>query len=409
MAVVAVGLKPPDRLLPVPGIRLAAISAGLYEPERPDLALLAFAKGAACSAVFTQNAFCAAPVQQARKHLLFPGKKFCLINAGNANAGTGTRGLADAAHICQQLADIDGCDASAVLPFSTGVIGEYLPRQRIAAALPALYARLAEDNWLQCAQAIMTTDTIAKGISKTLYIADKPITITGIAKGSGMIRPDMATMLAFIASDAHVEQAMLDQILARAVDQSFNRICVDGDTSTNDAAVLIATGRAGHGIISDIESEAGRVLQGAVGDVCRYLAQAIVRDGEGASKFITLRIEQGKNREECLRVASAIATSPLVKTAFFASAPNWGRVLAAIGRAGLKNLALSAIEIYLDDLCIVKAGQRAASYNEAAGIEIMQRDEIGLTVNLARGPASETLWTCDLSYEYVRINAEYYT
>ena len=403
----AVGLEEPVNLLPVSGVRLAAISANIYKNKRLDLALFAYEEGTVCSAVFTQNAFCAAPVQVAREHLDKDGVKFCIVNAGNANAGTGKQGYEDTLDICQRLSEIDGCKIECILPFSTGVIGEYLPKDNMCSALPELYSKLAENNWNECAKAIMTTDTISKGVSKQVIINGESITLTGIAKGSGMISPNMATMLAFIATDASVNKNVLDKVLNQATKRSFNRICVDGDTSTNDAVLLVATGSSKQAVISDLHSDSAQVLQRAVNDVCLELAQSIIRDGEGASKFITVHIEGGRNEEECLAVADAIATSPLVKTAFFASDPNWGRILAVIGRVGLKDLDISFVDIYLNNLCIVKNGQRAMDYAEESGLAIMAEQEITLRVNLGRGEASETIWTCDLSHDYVRINAEY--
>lgn len=405
----AVGLKQAADLLPVPGVELAAISAGIYPGERLDMAILSLAEGSISAAVFTQNAFCAAPVQLAREHLDRANPKFLVINAGNANAGTGKRGYEDAERICADIAKLADCATSYVLPFSTGVIGEYLPLDNIRKVLPALYSQLAEDQWLACAQAIMTTDTLAKGVSRTLVIQGKTLTLTGIAKGSGMIRPDMATMLAFIATDAPVEQNVLRGMLEQAVEQSFNRICVDGDTSTNDALVLTATAKANMEIISEYESEAADLLQAALNELCAELAQAIVRDGEGASKFVTITVKGGRDTQECLDVAYTVANSPLVKTALFASDPNWGRILAAVGRAGIDDLQVCDVVIHINDLCIVENGERAASYREEEGQAAMEQDEILLTVNLGRGEQTESVWTCDLSHDYVTINAEYRT
>jgi glutamate N-acetyltransferase/amino-acid N-acetyltransferase len=404
----AVGLTPAAGLLPVKGIRLASTSAGIYAREREDLALIEFAPNATVSAVFTRNDFCAAPVMIARRHLKRRrGHRFCLINAGNANAGTGSRGVEAALATCRELASLAGCETESILPFSTGVIGQDLPVTRITSALPGLLDRLAENNWTQCAGAIITTDTVTKGISKQVRLGGKKATITGIAKGSGMIRPDMATMLAFIGTDAAVDKKLLDRILDHAVASSFNRICVDGDMSTNDACVLMATGKAGNKIISDRQDENSRVLQDAVNEVCAYLATAIVRDGEGATKFITIQVEQGKTRRECLAVAYAVATSPLVKTALFASDPNWGRVLAAVGRAGLAGLDVNGVYIYINDCRIVAGGCRDPGYTEDAGRRVMKGADLLLRIMLARGKHRETVWTCDLSHEYVRINAEY--
>ena len=400
-----VGLTEPETLLPVPGIDLAAGSAGLYQKQRSDLALLAMEAGTICSAVFTNNQFCAAPVQVARMHLQQSAPRYLIINAGNANAGTGQRGVADARQVCEAVAHIGNCDPSAVLPFSTGVIGEYLPVAKIQEKLPELFVTLAADNWLPVVRAIMTTDTVAKAVSKQMEIDNHTITITGITKGSGMIRPDMATMLAFVATDGKVEQKILDNILRNAVEKSFNRISVDGDTSTNDACVLLATGKSRCNLSNKPRNLA--LFEKAVTELCVDLAQAIIRDGEGATKFITVAVHEGHNQRECLQVAYAIAHSPLVKTACFASDPNWGRILAAIGRAGLPDLDIDRIRIYLDDTCIVERGMRAASYTENAGQTVMRREEFTLQVYLGRGSAVDTIWTCDLSHEYVKINAEY--
>lgn len=402
-----VNLKSAENLLAVPGIRLASISAGIYRKVRDDLVLVEIAGDGAVSAVFTRNSFSAAPVTIAREHVRHAFHRYCLINAGNANAGTGQKGINDALATCHKLAELGGCPVEAVLPFSTGVIGQDLPVEKISAALPGLIKGLAENNWDRAATAIITTDTVTKGISRQLELDGKRVTITGIAKGSGMIRPDMATMLAFVATDAAVERKVLDGMLENAVESSFNRICVDGDISTNDACVLMATGNSGHETISDTDSENYRKLQVAVTDVCTHLAMAVVRDGEGATKFITVHVENGRTSKECLDTAYAIATSPLVKTAFFASDPNWGRILAAVGRAGIVDMDIDAVSIYLNDCRIVCNGSRAPEYTEEAGQKVMDSDEIILRVVLGRGGYSETVWTCDLSHEYVRINAEY--
>lgn len=404
----AVGLKPAAGLLPVKGIRLASTSAGIYARTREDLALVEFDESAAVSAVFTRNDFSAAPVIVARKHLMqYKGHRFCLINAGNANAGTGSKGVEDAMATCENLASLAGCKTEAVLPFSTGVIGQDLPVDKITSAFPYLMGNLTETNWNKCSQAIITTDTMTKGISKQIDLDGITVTVTGIAKGSGMIRPDMATMLAFIGTDASVDNKVLDKILNDVVTTSFNRICVDGDMSTNDACVLIATGKSGHKTISAPDSDNYHKLQDVVNEVCTHLATAIVRDGEGATKFICIQVEQGGNRQECLDIAYAIATSPLVKTAFFASDPNWGRILAAIGRAGVTDLNINNISMYINDCLIVEKGYRATEYTEESGKQAMKSDELLLRVVLERGKHQETMWTCDLSHEYVRINAEY--
>ena len=402
----AVGLRPPQVLLPVPGVSLAACTAGIYKKPRPDLCLMAFEPGSTAAAVFTTNAFSAAPVQVARSHLACASPRLGLINAGNANAGTGQRGIEDAITVCRAAARLGGCSQSEVLPFSTGVIGEFLPVESICNALPALQRRLSEAGWMDCAEAIMTTDTVAKGVSRQVEIGGRPVTVTGIAKGAGMIHPRMATLLAFLATDAALDSALLREILGNAVRGSFNRISVDGDTSTNDAVLLVATGRAGP-FAADAGSAPVQAVQAAVSAVCLELAQAVIRDGEGATKFISIRVEQGANEAECVKVAETVAGSPLVKTAFYASDPNWGRILAAVGRAGLEHLDTSRVDIYLEEVCIVEQGGRAGAYTEGAGKEVMSRAEIQLRICLGRGTSSATIWTCDLSHDYVKINAEY--
>lgn len=400
---------PPDSLLAVAGIRLATASAGIKKPGRKDVVLIEMAEGAHCAAVYTKNAFCAAPVILAKNHQKQTASRYLLINSGNANAGTGEAGMQAAKDCCQAVADLAGVEASAVLPFSTGVIGQPLPVDKITAVLPEAMGNLSEDNWFNAAHAIMTTDTIAKAKSVQLELDGKTVTITGMSKGSGMIRPDMATMLAYIATDAAVSQAVLTTMLHKAMSQSFNRITVDGDTSTNDACVLMASGQAGNKEISNITSEEGERLLTALTELCRYLAQAVVRDGEGATKFISIAVKQGKSQEECRMAAYTIAHSPLVKTALFASDPNWGRILAAVGRSGIEALDLSGISIYLGNVCIVDKGQPAADYTEEQGQQIMNEAEIDITVWLGRGEAEDLVWTCDFSYDYVKINAEYRT
>ncbi|WP_297528566.1 bifunctional glutamate N-acetyltransferase/amino-acid acetyltransferase ArgJ [Thiohalobacter sp.] len=399
----AVGLKAPDRLRAVPGVRLAAVEAGIRYAGRTDLVLMEIAGGASAAGVFTRNAFCAAPVVVAREHLGAAAPRYLVINSGNANAGTGAPGLADARRTCAELATRAGVDASEVLPFSTGVIGEPLPMERLIGGLDPALAALREDAWLEAAAGIMTTDTLPKGVSRTLEIRGQTITVTGIAKGAGMIRPDMATMLAFVATDAAVPRERLQALLHTAMAASFNRITVDGDTSTNDACLLVATGACG---VTPEGEDWGRFAE-AVTDVCIRLAQAIVRDGEGATKFVTIEVSEGRDTAECLQVAYTVAHSPLVKTALFASDPNWGRILAAVGRAGLDALALDRIRIHLGDVCIVRDGGRAPEYTEAAGQAVMAADEILIRIALGRGEAVERIWTTDLSHEYVRINAEY--
>lgn len=401
--------KPPlPELYPVAGFRLGTTAAGIRKAGRQDLVVMALAPGSSCAAVFTRNAFCAAPVTVAREHLQQGAPALLLVNTGNANAGTGAAGIKDARQCCAALAKQAGCDIFAVLPFSTGVIGEPLPVVKIIAGLPAAYANLSEQGWVAAAHGILTTDTVAKGASRRIDIDGQRVTVTGIAKGAGMIRPDMATMLAFIATDAALAPDALQACLAAAVEKSFNRITIDGDTSTNDACVLAATGMAGATQVAP-GSAAYAALCAAVSDVCVELAQAIVRDGEGATRFVTVSVEQGADSAECLQVAYTIAHSPLVKTALFAADPNWGRILAAVGRAGLHGLDINAVEIYLDEVCIVRAGARAAEYTEADGQRVMDRDEYEVRVLLGRGEASEQVWTCDLSYDYVKINAEYRT
>lgn len=401
----AVGFEGLPQLLPVRGMRIGIASAGIKTPGRRDVVVMALAAGSTCAGMFTRNAFCAAPVSVAKQHLAAAVPQYFLVNTGNANAGTGKQGLADAQQSCVELARLTGCDTTQVLPFSTGVIGEPLPLAKIVAALPQALAALGDDNWSDAAHGIMTTDTVPKGCSLRIALSGGEVVITGIAKGSGMIRPDMATMLSYIATDAKVEQHVLQQVLDMAVRQSFNRITVDGDTSTNDACTLVATGAAGVAVSPGSADFA--VFQQAVTDVCETLAQAIVRDGEGATKLITIDVVNGRDVPECEQVAFTIAHSPLVKTAFFASDPNWGRILAAVGRAGVPALDLDAITIHLGDVCIVRDGGRAADYTEERGAEVMAQAEITIRVDLVRGAARARVWTCDFSYDYVRINAEY--
>ncbi|MFN2308149.1 MAG: bifunctional glutamate N-acetyltransferase/amino-acid acetyltransferase ArgJ [Gammaproteobacteria bacterium] len=403
----SVGLSAPTDLSPVAGVRLGVACAGIKKPNRRDLVVMELAAGATCAAVFTRNAFCAAPVIVAREHLDAQAPRYLLINTGNANAGTGRPGLADARRSCASLARAVGCAPAAVLPFSTGVIGEPLPVAKIEAALPTVLGALRADAWGEAAHGIMTTDTLPKGASRQLRIEGANVTLTGIAKGAGMIRPDMATMLCFIATDADLPQPLLQRALVQAVNASFNRITVDGDTSTNDSCVLVATGAAGVQLAVDAPAFAEFVA--VLTDLCIELAQAIVRDGEGATKFVTVEVAEGRDARECLQVAYTIAHSPLVKTALFASDPNWGRILAAVGRAGLEQLALERVRVYLGEVCLVSDGGRDPAYTEAAGQAAMRRDEILIRVLLGRGAACEHIWTTDLSYDYVKINAEYRT
>ena len=392
--------------LTVGGIRLGVARAAIKYPDRRDLVVIEAAAGTQAAAVFTRNAFCAAPVILARQHLAAASPRYLVINTGNANAGTGRQGLVDAEASCRAVAERTGCRIEEVLPFSTGVIGEPLPLYRLVTGLPAALAALRPDGWEEAAHGIMTTDTRPKWASRRLSLDGRTVTVAGIAKGAGMICPDMATLLAFVTTDAAVDETALRRILSDAVAESFNAITVDGDTSTNDACVLLATGQSQ---VKASVGENGQRLAAAVRDVCLDLAQAIVRDGEGATKFITVAVEGGRDRDECRQVAYAIAHSPLVKTAFFASDPNWGRILAAVGRAGLADLDLERIRIHLDDVCIVRDGGRAPDYTEAQGQRIMARPEILIRVGLGRGDATARVWTTDLSFDYVRINAEYRT
>ena len=403
-----VGLTPPSSLTPVAGVRIATAALGGRSRPRDDLTLFEIASGAACAVTFTRNAFRAAPVTVAREHLDREAPRYLLVNAGNANAGTGARGIADAKRCCAIVAETTGAPAESVLPFSTGVIGEPLPVERFERAVPVAAGRLHEHGWLDAASAIATTDIVPKGGSRTVDLGGCTAVVTGIAKGSGMMRPDMATMLAFIATDAAVAPPALRSMVRDAVEASFNRITVDGDTSTNDACVLVATGALGNVLIGEGSPEY-RALATAVGDVARGLAHAIVRDGEGATKFITVEVEEGASSGECLDVAYTVAHSPLVKTALYASDANWGRILAAVGRAGLADLDLSRIRIRLNGVCIVSGGERDAAYTEEAGADAVSRDEIEIRIALGRGEARDRVWTCDFSHQYVTINAEYRT
>ncbi|WNB76136.1 bifunctional glutamate N-acetyltransferase/amino-acid acetyltransferase ArgJ [Methylomonas koyamae] len=403
----AVGDTSFPEMYAVKGIKLGSSNAGIKQTVRDDILVIEMAEGGSCAAVFTQNAFCAAPVHIAKAHLS-QNPRWLLVNSGNANAGTGKQGLQDAFACCAGLAGEVDALAQQVLPFSTGVIGEPLPVEKLAAALPAAVADLAESHWDRAARAIMTTDTFPKGASLQLDIGGHPVAITGISKGAGMIQPNMATMLGFIATDARIEQGLLQECLNAAVEQSFNRITVDGDTSTNDACVVLASGcSAAPEILPGSEHLA--TFGAALATVCKRLAELIIRDGEGATKLMRIIVEQARDSGEALQVAKTIAHSPLVKTAFFASDPNWGRILAAVGRAGVDNMELEKIEIYLGTVCIVENGGRAPSYTEQDGQRVMSQEEIDVTVRLGRGTASEQVLTCDFSYDYVKINAEYRT
>jgi glutamate N-acetyltransferase/amino-acid N-acetyltransferase len=408
-------------LKPVPGIELGFAEAGVRKPNRKDVLIMKLAPGATVAGVFTTNRFCAAPVQVCKAHLEglqitgrmaldeadnASGIRALLINTGNANAGTGEAGLADANATCDALATLLGCERAQILPFSTGVILEPLPVARITAGMPAALANLKADNWLAAAEAIMTTDTQPKAASRTVVIDGQTVTLTGISKGAGMIRPNMATMLGFVATDAAVAQPLLEHMVKQAADASFNCITIDGDTSTNDSFMLIATG-AGKVSITDPDSAACAALSAAVISLSRELAQMIVRDGEGATKFITITVEEGASVEECRKIAYSIGHSPLVKTAFFASDPNLGRILAAIGYAGVDDLDVGKLDMYLDDVLVAKNGGRNPAYQEADGQRVMKQSEITVRVRLGRGAEAATIWTCDLSHDYVTINADY--
>ena len=403
----AVGLNRIPELLPIKGVQVAACSADIYKIVRNDLALISFGSQSNCAAVFTQNAFCAAPVIIAKKHIKNGKSNYCLINSGNANAGLGEQGIDSAMEVCSHLAKQTNCSVECVLPFSTGVIAESLPVNKIKSAIPTLLEKLSDDAWLDVADAIITTDTLAKGISRKISLSDGEVTITGIAKGSGMIRPDMATMLAFIATDADISNDFIQHLLNEVVRYSFNCISVDGDTSTNDACFMVATGESNTAELCSFDEGSGLLFKNALQEICIYLAQAIVRDGEGASKFITISVTSGLSEIESREVALNVANSPLVKTAFYASDPNWGRILAAIGKTTLSNLDIEKIFVSLNDVKIVESGKRAESYTEAEGQRVMKEEEIVVHIVLGRGRASAVIWTCDLSHEYIRINSDY--
>ena len=405
-----VNLTAPDpaTLFPVPGVALGIAMAGVRKANLRDLTVVTLAEGSSVAGVFTGNRFCAAPVQVCRTHLASgAGPRAIVVNTGNANAGTGEDGLVRARATCAALAGLLRCAPEQVLPFSTGVIMESLPVERIVAGLPAAIADLDADHWLQAAQAIMTTDTLPKAASRRIQLAGHTVTVTGISKGAGMIRPNMATMLGFVATDAAIDPALMQGLVRDAADESFNRITIDGDTSTNDSFVLVATHRAGNARVTQLASGDGAALRAAIFDVARQLAQAIVRDGEGATKFITVQVEGGRTEDECKQVAYAIAHSPLVKTAFFASDPNLGRILAAVGYAGVGDLDQTTIDLFLDDVHVAKHGGRHPAYREEDGQRVMKQAEITVRVDLHRGTAQCTIWTCDLSVEYVKINADY--
>ncbi|MFJ4054635.1 MULTISPECIES: bifunctional glutamate N-acetyltransferase/amino-acid acetyltransferase ArgJ [unclassified Pseudomonas] len=404
----AVGLGPLPTLHPVPGFELGIASAGIKRPGRKDVVVMRCAEGSSVAGVFTLNAFCAAPVILAKQRVQGT-VRYLLTNTGNANAGTGAPGLAAAERTCAKLAELAGVPAESVLPFSTGVIGEPLPVEKIEGALQAALDNLSENNWAEAATGIMTTDTLPKGASRQFQHEGVTVTVTGISKGAGMIRPNMATMLGYIATDAKVAPAVLKDLMLDGANKSFNRITIDGDTSTNDCCMLIATGKAGLPEVTEASGALFDALKKAVFEVCMEVAQAIVRDGEGATKFVTVQVNGGGNHQECLDVGYAVAHSPLIKTALFASDPNWGRILAAVGRAGVPALDVSLIDVYLDTVCIASKGGRSPSYTEEQGSAVMAQEEITIRIELGRGQCSETIWTTDLSHEYVKINAEYRT
>ena len=398
----------PSDLHPVPGVKLGITQAGVRKANRRDLTVITLDEGSAVAGVFTKNRFCAAPVQLCQERLAAGSEiRALVINTGNANAGTGEDGLVRARATCIALARLLHVSPEQILPFSTGVIMESLPVDRIEAGLPGAIADLKEDNWAVAAEGIMTTDTIPKGYSKQITLGGQTVTITGISKGAGMIKPNMATMLGYLATDANVAPSLLKALVTEAANASFNRITIDGDTSTNDSFVLMASRKAKHAEITDLNSADGQALRAALIEVSQKLAQAIVRDGEGATKFITITVEGGRDEAECQKAAYAIAHSPLVKTAFFASDPNLGRILAAVGYAGIDDLDQSLIELHLDDVHVVTKGGRCPEYQEADGQRVMKQAEITIRVGLARGTATATVWTCDLSHDYVTINADY--
>lgn len=397
-----------EALFPVPGVSLGVTEAGVRKQNRKDVMVMLLAPGSAVGAVFTRNRFCAAPVQVCRHHLsASDGIRAIVVNTGNANAGTGEEGLRRAKATCMALATQLGIEPNQVLPFSTGVIMEQLPHDRVIAGLPAAAADACAENWLRAAEAIMTTDTQPKAISRQVNVGGQTVTVTGMAKGAGMIRPNMATMLGFVATDANLAPELIQGLTQSLADRSFNRVTVDGDTSTNDSFVLIATKQSPHAPVTDLSSVDGQALESALLEVSQYLAHAMVRDGEGATKFISIQVDGGKSQDECLNVGYAIAHSPLVKTAFFASDPNLGRILAAVGYAGIDDLDQSLIDLYLDDVHVATQGGRHPSYQEQDGARVMAQAEIRVKVMLGRGNCSDTVWTCDFSHDYVTINADY--
>ena len=403
----AVGEYPFPSMHPVAGVKLTAVCAGIKRQNRRDVVLFELAEGSAVAGVFTKNAFCAAPVTLCKAHLAAAPIRYLVINSGNANACTGEQGLRDAKATCEAIAQQTGVNPEQVLPFSTGVIGEPLPVAKIITAIPEALANATEQGWADAGAGIMTTDTRPKGFSQQIEYQGKTITVNGIAKGAGMIKPNMATMLGYIATDAKIAQPLLQQLAREAADKSFNRITIDGDTSTNDSCILIATGQVDLPEVNKPEGELYEKLKDIIFAAYIHLAKSIVSDGEGATKFVTVAVSGGANRDECLDVAYAVAHSPLIKTALFASDPNWGRIVAAIGYAGVPDLDATKVRVHLNDVLIVENGGRAASYTEEQGQAVMKGEDIVIRINLGRGSVAETVWTTDLSYEYVRINADY--
>lgn len=400
-----VGLQAVTELTPVSGVRIATTAAGIRYSDRTDLVLMEISEGSQVAGSFTRNAFCAAPVVVARQHLADASTRYLLINSGNANAGTGKQGMDAALACCDIVAEATGCNSNEVLPFSTGVIGEPLAVEKFRTAMPGLVSKLTADKWVEMANAIMTTDTLPKGISEEVELSSGKVVITGVAKGAGMIRPDMATMLAYIATDAEMGADQIKRLHQQAVSKSFNRVTVDGDTSTNDACMLIATGKSS----VSVEPEDEAIFSSALNRVYQHLAQALIRDGEGATKFVEIQVDEAATENEAIDVAYTVAHSPLVKTALFASDPNWGRILAAVGRAGIADLNIDAIRIDLGNVRIVEDGGRADSYTEEQGQSVMSQEEIRIRIQLGRGNESCCVWTTDFSFDYVKINAEYRT
>ena len=400
----AVGSGDFGTLYPVPGISMAAVSAGIKQEGRLDCVVFSLGASANTAGVFTTNAFCAAPVSLCKKHLAQTSPQFLIVNTGNANAGTGQQGLENALKVCQKIAELKSLPVNTILPFSTGVIGEQLPVEKICNVIPDALNNIEENNWLDCASGILTTDTRPKAASTQIQLGGHTVTITGIAKGAGMIKPNMATMLAYVFTDAKIEAELLQTLLDNAINKSFNRITVDGDTSTNDSCMLTATGES----TVQITQDSNEFIE-ALEDIFFNLAHSLIRDAEGASKFVTVLVEEGVSNEECLALAFTVAESSLVKTALFASDPNWGRILAAVGRSGIQDLDIEKVAIYLGDVCIVENGAVAVTYSEAAGQQVMNQEDITIRITLGRGNATETIWTSDLSHDYVTINAEYRT